>query len=62
MNILTELEALAAKFEGEAKTVIAELVAKVHSDKATLIGSLEAEIAKGTPELQAIWSKLRTLL
>jgi hypothetical protein len=62
MNIIAYIEAEAAKAEGEVKAAYAAVVAHLHGSKTALIAELEAEVAKGTPELQALWTKLKALL
>ena len=62
MNLIQEVEALGTKFEGEAKAIIGNLVAKLHGDKAMMISVVEAEVAKGSAELQAAWATLKALL
>ena len=62
MNLIQEAEAFVAKLEGEAKAAFTSALTFLHSDKASLITQVEAEVAKGTPELQALWAKLKALL
>ena len=62
MNLIQEAEAFALKLEGEAKAAFDAVLGHLHSSKASLITQVEAEIAKGTPELQTLWAKLKALL
>lgn len=61
-DVITELESLAAKAEGEAKALVESLIAKIHGDKNLLIAEFERELATATPELQALWAKVKAAL
>lgn len=59
MSIISDLEGWAAKVEGEAKAYWQGLVGKAQNDKLMAQSELEAEVAKGSAELQAAWTKFK---
>ena len=62
MTIMEELKALEAKVKGEASGLLTRLQTFLQDDKAKLVTALDAETAKGTEELKALWAQLKAHL
>ena len=61
-ELISIVEGLPAQLEGEAQTLVTELVGKLTGNKTLLIAEFEKELASASPDLQALWAKVKAAL